>query len=82
MDACTWQHHHANYFVINVKYVDKGNIYTKMIAIRDTQAQHSSKLLAQLEKNALQDYGIQKDHVLCTVTYNASNMVWVQQVNK
>jgi len=38
MDACTWQHHHANYFVINVKYVDKGNIYTKMIAIRDTQA--------------------------------------------
>jgi len=78
MDACT--RHHVNYFV---RYVNEGKNYTKTLAIRDTQAQHSSEFLTQLQKDVLQDYGLQKEHVLCIVTYNASNMVsMVKQLNK
>jgi len=65
MDACTRQLHHVNYFAINVRYVDEGKNYTKTLGIRDTQAQHSSKFITRLVKDVLQDYGIQKDHVLC-----------------
>ena len=83
MDACTRQHHHVNYFGINVKYIDEVKNYTKTLAIRDTQAQHPNKCLTQLEKDVLQDYGLQKYHVLCIVTDNSSNMVSiVKQVNE
>ena len=36
MDACT--RHHVKYFVIHVRHVDEGKIYTKTLAIRDTAA--------------------------------------------
>jgi len=58
----------------SVKYVWRKN-YTKILAIRVTEAQHSSKFLTQLVKDVLQGYGLHKDHVLCIVTDNASNMV-------
>jgi len=60
MDACARQHHYVNYFAINVRYVDEGKNYTKTLAIRDNQAQHSSKFLTQLEKDVLYDYGLPK----------------------
>jgi len=52
--------------------LDKEKNYTQTFAIRDTEAQHSSKFLTQLGKDVLQDNGIQKDHVLCIVTDNIS----------
>jgi len=83
MDACTHERHHVNYFAINVRYLNEGKSYTKTLVIRDTHAQHSSKFLTQLVKDGWQDYGIQKDHVLCIVTDNASNMVsTVKQLNE
>ena len=70
-------------FSINAKYVDEGRNHTKTLAIRDTQDQHSSKFLIRLVKDVLHDCGLQKDHVLCIVTYNASNMVsMVKKLNK
>jgi len=42
---------HVNYFAINVKYLDEGKNF-------------STKFLTQLEEDMLQDYGLQKDHVL------------------
>jgi len=77
MDACTSQRHQVDYLAINVKYVDEGKIHTKTLAIRDTHAQYSSKFFTQLEKNVLQDYGLQKYRVLCLVIDNASKMVSV-----
>jgi len=63
--------------------VDEGKNYTKTLGIRNTQAQHCSNFLTQLEKDVLQDYGLQKDHVLCIVTDNKSNMVsMVKQLNQ
>jgi len=68
---------------LNVTYIDEGKDYTKTLAKRDIQAKHSSKLSTQLVKNVLQDYGIQKDHALCIVTDNASNMVsMVEKLNE
>lgn len=56
---------------------------TKTLAIKDTEAQHSSNFLKQLVKEVLQDFGIQKDHVLCIVTDNASNMLsMVKKLNE
>ena len=83
MDACTREHHHVSYFAINVRYADEGKNCTKIVARRDTQAQHSRTVLTQLGKYVLQDYGLQKDQVLCIVTDNASSMVsMVKQLNK
>ena len=83
MDACTRQRHHVNYFAINVRYADEGKYYIKTLAILATQAQNSSKFLTQLEKDVLQMNGLQKGHVLCIVTDNASNMVsMVKQLNE
>ena len=81
MDACT--RHRVNYFAINVRYVDKGRYITKTLAIKDTDAQHSSAFLKQLVKDVLHDYGIEKSHVLCIVTDNASNMLsMVKKLNE
>ena len=46
MDACT--RHHANYFTINVRYVDDWKNITKTLAIKVTETQHSSNFLKQL----------------------------------
>lgn len=81
MDACT--RHRVNYFAVNVRYVDEGKNMTKTLAIKDTEAQHSSNFLKQLVKEVLQEFGIQKDHVLCIVTDNASNMLsMVKRLNE
>ena len=81
MDACT--RHRVNYFAINVRYVDDWRNITKTLAIKDTEAQHSSNFLKQLVNNVLKDYGIQKEHVLCIVTNNASNMLsMVKKINE
>ena len=68
----------------DVRYADEGKNYTKILAIiRDSEAKHSSKFLTQLVKDLLQDNGIQKDHVLCIVTANASSMVnMIKQLNE
>jgi len=61
----------------------KKKIHVNLRYIRDTQAQYSSKFLTQLAKDVLQDYGLHKDCVLCTVTDNAFNMVSVvKQLNE
>ena len=81
MDACT--RHRVNYFAINVRYVGNWRNITKNLAVKDTEAQHSSNFLKQLLNNVLKDYGIQKEHVLCIVTDNASNMLsMVKKMNE
>ena len=81
MDAC--RRHRVNYFAINVRYVDDWRNITNTLAVKDTEAQHSSNFLKQLVNNVLKDYGIQKKHVLCIVTDNASNMLsMVKKINE
>jgi len=48
------------------------------MAIKDTQAQHSSKFLTQLEKDVLHDYGLQKDHVLMRRELHNLNLGYIQ----
>lgn len=81
MDGCT--RHRVNYVAINVRFVKNKEIITQTLAIKDTQAHHSSEYLKNILKEILKDFKIKKEHVLCIVTDNASNMLSItDKLNK
>lgn len=82
MDGCT--RHRVNYFAINIQFVDDAKKFvTRTLAIRDTEAHHTSSYLQEMIKKVLNDFDIKKEQVLCIVTDNASNMLsTVSKLNK
>ncbi|KAM4701935.1 LOW QUALITY PROTEIN: uncharacterized protein O3C94_002843 [Discoglossus pictus] len=74
MDKCT--SHRIKYFAINVRFVDENNkTITRTLALKDTQAHHTSDYLQKLVEGVLEDFEIKKEPILCVVTDNASNML-------
>ena len=82
MDTCT--RHRVNYFAINVRFVAEDDVVvTKKLAVKDTEAQHTSSFMQQLVTDVLLDFDIKKSNVLSIITDNASNMIsLVKLMNK
>lgn len=73
VDGCT--RHRINYFAINVQFVDENQTVIRTLAVRDTDAQHSSIYLKELIVNVLHEFEIDQKQVLSIVTDNARNMI-------
>ena len=73
MDGCT--KHRVNYLAINVQFIHSKNMLDiKTLAVRDTQAQHSSEFLQHTLETVFKEFDLKKQQVLAIVTDNASNM--------
>ena len=60
---------------INIQFINfKNMVDIKTLAVRDTQAQHSSELLRDILETVLKEFDLKKQQVLAIVTDNASNM--------
>ena len=74
MDACT--HMQTNYVAINVQFMNnnmEGIIY--ILAVKDTDANHSSESIKKIVCDVLDGYGLKKEQILAIVTDNARNMI-------
>ena len=74
MDACTRMR--KNYIAINVQFMNNNMeviIYT--LAVKDTNANHSSESIKKIVCYVLDGYGLKKEQILAIVTDNASNMI-------
>lgn len=73
MDACT--RHRVNYLAVNAQYIDdEKKLAICTLAVRDSQAQHSSDAIRRLIDNILKEFEIRKEQILSIVTDNATNM--------
>jgi len=78
MDGCT--RHRIHYFALNVQFVDsKNEARIFILAVRDTEHQHSSDFIQRLVEDILKNFEISKQQVLSVVTDNASNMTLAVQ---
>ncbi|GLV40086.1 hypothetical protein CBL_02971 [Carabus blaptoides fortunei] len=73
----------VNYMAINVQFIDdERNLAIRTLAVRVTEAQHSSEYIKNLIENILIEYDISKQQILSIVTDNATNMTSaVQKLN-
>jgi len=74
MDSCTRLR--INYFAVNAQFINNNNeivLYT--LAVRDTNAEHTSDSIQALLRDILREYELKKPKVLCIVSDNATNMI-------
>ena len=72
------------YIAINVQFMNNNMeviIYT--LAVKDTNANHSSESIKKIVCDVLDGYGLKKEHILAIVTDNASNMIsTIKKINQ
>ena len=74
MDACTRMR--TNYFAINIQFMnDNMETIIRTLAVKDTEAKHSSEYIKEIVCKVLDTYNLHKDQILAIVTDNASNMI-------
>ena len=61
-------------------YVEEHGLTVKMLALVDTEANHTSSHLKEILLDTLKQFNISKQQVLACVVDNASNMTWTVQL--
>ena len=82
MDSCTRLR--INCFAVNALFIHNNNeIVLLTLAVRDTNAEHSSDSIQALLLDVLREYDLKKQKVLSIVSDNATNMIKaVDKLNK
>ena len=82
MDAYTRMR--TNYIAINVQFMNNNmEVIIYILAVKDTNANHSSESIKKIVCDVLDGYGLKKEQILAIVTDNASNMIsTIKKINQ